>query len=93
MSERFKVNVRVSSEINTILRDLYNQIQFELMEQYEEEIERLQKEKIELQETIRLANNNILKDISMIKTIGMERQEIIQRLFETSKILVGSDKE
>ena len=57
------------------------------------EIKSLDNKEIELQETIRLANNNILKDISMIKTIGMEKQEIIQRLIETSKILERSDKE
>lgn len=58
-----------------------------------EEIERLNNRVVALRETIRLANNNVLKDISMIKTIGMEKQEIIQRLFETSKILEGVDKE
>ena len=64
-----------------------------IQKEYSKEIERLNKRVVALRETIRLANNNILKDISMIKTIGMEKQEIIQRLFETSKILEGVDKE
>ena len=33
------------------------------------------------------AINNILKDISMIKEVGSTRDEIIQRLVETVKIL------
>ena len=33
------------------------------------------------------AINNILKDISMIKEVGSTRDEIIQRLIETVKIL------
>lgn len=41
MSERVKVNVKVSSEVSTIMHDLFNQIQYEFCEQYEEEIERL----------------------------------------------------
>ena len=41
MSEKLKVNVKVSSEVNTILHDLFNEIQYELCDQYEEEIERL----------------------------------------------------
>lgn len=45
-----------------------------------------------LEETIRRANNNVLKDIAMIKTHEMIKQEIVQRLFETSKMLEkGSD--
>jgi len=38
---RNKVEIKVSAEVNTILHDLFNQIQYELCEQYEEEIERL----------------------------------------------------
>ena len=49
--------------------------------------EKQDKKIIELQETIRKANNNIIKDISMIKIHEMTKQEIIQRLYETLKIL------
>lgn len=42
--ERAKVNVKVSAEVNTYLHDLYNQIQYEFCEQYEDEIKVLQKE-------------------------------------------------
>lgn len=46
---------------------------------------------IKMQETtINQAINTILKDISMIKTIGMERQEIIQRLEQVVKVLEKS---
>ena len=51
------------------------------------EMERLNKRIITLEETIRIANNNVLKDIAMIKTHEMVKQEIVQRLFETSKML------
>ena len=37
------------------------------------------------------AINNILKDILMIKEVGSTRDEIIQRLEETIKILKGID--
>jgi len=91
--------------VNTVeLAEIYEYLKNELtprtkgfiekiQKEYSKEIERLNKRVVALRETIRLANNNILKDISMIKTIGMEKQEIIQRLFETSKILEGVDKE
>ena len=60
----------------------------------DKEIERLNKKILTLEETIRKANNNVLKDIAMIKTHEMVKQEIVQRLIETSKILEsGSDKE
>ena len=58
----------------------------------DKEIERLNKRILTLEETIRRANNNVLKDIAMIKTHEMIKQEIVQRLFETSKMLEkGSD--
>jgi len=58
----------------------------------QKEIERLNKRILTLEETIRRANNNVLKDIAMIKTHEMIKQEIVQRLFETSKMLEkGSD--
>ncbi len=58
----------------------------------QKEIERLNKRILTLEETIRRANNNVLKDIAMIKTHEMIKQEIVQRLFETSKMLKkGSD--
>ncbi len=58
------------------------------------EIKRLNKKILTLEETIRKANNNVLKDISMIKMHEMVKQEIVQRLVQTSKILEsGSDKE
>lgn len=48
---------------------------------------------IELEEIIRKANNNVLKDIAMIKTHEMIKQEIVQRLIETSKILESESDE
>lgn len=58
------------------------------------EIERLNKRILTLEETLRKANNNVLKDVAMIKTHEMVKQEIVQRLIETSRILEsGSDKE
>ena len=36
MNKRATVEVKVSAEVNTILRDLFNQIQYELCEQYED---------------------------------------------------------
>ena len=50
--ERAKVNVKVSAEVNTYLHDLYNQIQYEFCEQYEDEIKDLQ-QKVEQLESIR----------------------------------------
>ena len=50
--ERAKVNVKVSAEVNTYLHDLYNQIQYEFCEQYEDEIKDLQ-QKVEQLENIR----------------------------------------
>ena len=46
---------------------------------------------ITLQERINKTKNNILKDISMIKTHNMSKEEIIMRLKETIKILGGKE--
>ena len=48
--ERAKVNVKVSAEVNTYLHDLYNQIQYEFCEQYEDEIKHLQQKVEQLEE-------------------------------------------
>lgn len=62
--ERAKVNVKVSAEVNTYLHDLYNQIQYEFCEQYEDEIKDLQ-HKVEQLESIRKeAIEYIGKDIT-----------------------------
>ena len=67
---------------------MYEELSIEMIK----EIERLNKRILTLEETIRRANNNVLKDIAMIKTHEMIKQEIVQRLFETSKMLEkGSD--
>ena len=59
--ERAKVNVKVSAEVNTYLHDLYNQIQYEFCEQYEDEIKDLQ-QKVEQQEKEIDRLNNILDE-------------------------------
>ena len=60
--ERAKVNVKVSAEVNTYLHDLYNQIQYEFCEQYEDEIKDLQ-QKVEQLENIRKeATEYVLKN-------------------------------
>ena len=50
--ERTKSYIRVSAEVRTYLNDLYNQIQYEFCEQYEDEIKYLQ-QKVEQLENIR----------------------------------------
>ena len=50
--ERAKSYIRVSAEVRTYLHDLYNQIQYEFCEQYEDEIKHLQ-QKVEQLENIR----------------------------------------
>ena len=59
--ERAKVNVKVSAEVNTYLHDLYNQIQYEFCEQYEDEIKDLQ-HKVEQLENIRKEAIVYIKD-------------------------------
>ena len=66
--ERAKVNVKVSAEVNTYLHDLYNQIQYEFCEQYEDEIKDLQ-QKVEQQEKEIDRLNNIIDELEKyIKT-------------------------
>lgn len=50
--ERAKSYIRVSAEVKTYLHDLYNQIQYEFCEQYEDEIKCLQ-QRVEQLENIR----------------------------------------
>ena len=50
--ERAKVNVKVSAEVNTYLHDLYNQIQYEFCEQYEDEIKDLQQKVEQLEKEV-----------------------------------------
>ena len=78
MNERIKVNVKVSSEVNTILHDLFNQIQYEYCEQYEEEIERLNNElQIQIEDNARLneyieEQDNIIKEDKKIEKIDID---------------------
>lgn len=60
--ERAKINVKVSAEVNTYLHDLYNQIQYEFCEQYEDEIKELQ-QKVEQLENIRKEAIEATKDV------------------------------
>ena len=77
MNERIKVNVKVSSEVNTILHDLFNQIQYEYCEQYEEEIERLNNElQIQIEDNARLneyieEQDNIIKEDKKIEKLEL----------------------
>lgn len=72
--ERAKVNVKVSAEVNTYLHDLYNQIQYEFCEQYEDEIKDLQKEIDRLNkeyeriynENCKLRENHNINDITLL---------------------------
>ena len=71
--ERAKVNVKVSAEVNTYLHDLYNQIQYEFCEQYEDEIkdlqqkvEQLEKENEELKEENKRIFQNVNDDELLI---------------------------
>lgn len=66
--ERAKVNVKVSAEVNTYLHDLYNQIQYEFCEQYEDEIKDLQ-QKVEQLENIRKEAIEFMKENCDIITI------------------------
>ena len=66
--ERAKVNVKVSAEVNTYLHDLYNQIQYEFCEQYEDEIKDLQ-QKVEQLENIRKEAIEFMKENCNIITI------------------------
>ena len=67
--ERAKVNVKVSAEVNTYLHDLYNQIQYEFCEQYEDEIKDLQ-HKVEQLESIRKEAIELLKKCGIVDEKG-----------------------
>lgn len=78
--ERAKVNVKVSAEVNTYLHDLYNQIQYEFCEQYEDEIKDLQK-KVEQLENIRKEAIEYVTSYESISTIqgldAIEKNKIL----------------
>jgi len=84
--ERAKVNVKVSAEVNTYLHDLYNQIQYEFCEQYEDEIKDLQ-QKVEQLENIRKEAIEYINHT----TIGADSSPIedswLYNLYETRNIL------
>jgi len=77
--ERAKVNVKVSAEVNTYLHDLYNQIQYEFCEQYEDEIKDLQ-QKVEQLENIRKKAIKILKELRLLPPMEYGREEQIDNL-------------
>lgn len=77
--ERAKVNVKVSAEVNTYLHDLYNQIQYEFCEQYEDEIKDLQ-QKVEQLENIRKEAIKILKELRLLPPMEYGREEQIDNL-------------
>ena len=83
--ERAKVNVKVSAEVNTYLHDLYNQIQYEFCEQYEDEIKDLQKEIDRLnKEYERIYNENCkLREIHNINDITLlDENERLNRIID-----------
>lgn len=88
--ERAKVNVKVSAEVNTYLHDLYNQIQYEFCEQYEDEIKDLQ-QKVEQLENIRKEAIEYINHA----TIGADSNPIedswLYNLYETKHILSKGD--
>ena len=92
--EYWLANVEVLDNTDYILNNRKAKILVRYLKEQQNELERLNKRILTLEETIRKANNNVLKDIAMIKTHEMVKQEIVQRLIETSRILEsGSDKE
>ena len=96
MSEKEQQFERIYKETENFERTQFvREIQMQINDnkKKDKKIERLNKRILTLEETIRKANNNVLKDIAMISTHEMVKQEIVQRLIETSKILEsGSDK-
>lgn len=90
--ERAKVNVKVSAEVNTYLHDLYNQIQYEFCEQYEDEIkdlqqkiEQLEKENKELNRFCELYvqslyNADLTKAEKRVEQLENIRKEVIEEL-------------
>ena len=98
--ERAKVNVKVSAEVNTYLHDLYNQIQYEFCEQYEDEIKHLQQKVEQLEKELQITANkckqleNIRKEA--IKYIEKEIKNMPlngckQRLIDLLNILNKGD--
>ena len=98
--ERAKVNVKVSAEVNTYLHDLYNQIQYEFCEKYEDEIKHLQQKVEQLEKELQITANkckqleNIRKEA--IKYIEKEIKNMPlngckQRLIDLLNILNKGD--
>ena len=77
--ERAKVNVKVSAEVNTYLHDLYNQIQYEFCEQYEDEIKNLQ-QKVEQLENIRKEAIEYIKNGSYFDGSSMSANDLLNIL-------------
>lgn len=82
---REKTEVKVSYEINTILHDLFNQIQYELAEQYEEQIDQLTNNWNELEEFIQKELDN---NVDGIKSFGGYQCKII---LDKMKEIKGGD--
>ena len=74
--ERAKVNVKVSAEVNTYLHDLYNQIQYEFCEQYEDEIKDLQ-QKVEQLENIKKEAIEYMKEFTFEPLLINEDRKLI----------------
>lgn len=62
-----KEEIIVSAEVKTYLMDLYNQIEYELQEQYNDEVQKLQQENEELQQRINKAIEYIENQIPIVK--------------------------
>ena len=82
--ERAKVNVKVSAEVNTYLHDLYNQIQYEFCEQYEDEIKDLQ-QKVEQLENIRKEAIEYVKNDSYFDGSGICANDLLKILNKGSE--------
>ena len=74
-----KVNVKVSAEVNTILSDLYNQIEYELREDYKDT---LQKQQEVLDKIKELINHYAVEDEDYSKIYNQEEKDILELLEE-----------
>jgi hypothetical protein len=54
-----KEEITVSAEVKTYLMDLYSQIEYELQEQYNDEVQKLQQENQELKRNCNIGNENL----------------------------------
>jgi predicted RNase H-like nuclease (RuvC/YqgF family) len=87
-----KEEIIVSAEVKTFLCDLYSQIEYELQEQYKDEVQKLQAKVNQLETSIATKDSELLQLKEELRQLKTNRDEAIKYIkYHTSGVITDED--